>query len=266
MAEIPRKASPRSRARQGIPSVSRAFALLEHFRAVRGPRSLTDLVTATGWPTSSVNDLLKTLSLDGYVAFDTASRTYFPTTRLAELGSWVTSDVVLPGPPFRSLKRLRKVTGETVLMGTPNELEVLYLAVLEAARPIQPVLSGRRTPRPLVQSGMGWALLSAQDDAFVERVYRRSVAKGLVTRAALPHATLASRLDEVRQRGFVHVTDVRNPAAAIIAAPVPATYQGMHIAIAVGGPTGRIGERAKRIASQLVKEIDALSGALEGNT
>ena len=27
----------------------------------------------------------------------------------------------------------------------------------------------------------------------------------------------------------------------------------------------RIGERAKRIASQLVKEIDALSGALEGD-
>ena len=249
--------------KQGIPTVSRVFALLEHFRALRCPLSLTDLVTATGWPTSSVNDLLKTLSIDGYIAFDIASRTYFPTTRLAELGSWVTREVVLPGPPFRTLKRLRKFTGETTLLGTPNELEVLYLAVLEAAKPIQSVLSGRRTHRALVQSGIGWALLSAQNDRFVERIYRRSVARGLISRAALPLATLMSRISATRNQGFVHVQDVRNPRASIIAAPVPATYRGMHMAIGVGGPTARIGGKAAKIASRLLKEINDLSAELQ---
>ena len=246
----------------GVTSVLRAFELLEHFRTVRRPQSLKDLVEAFGYPSSSIADLLKTLSGSGYIAFDNSSRTYFPTTRLSELGDWVTSKVVMQGPPFATMKTLRRLTGETVLLGTPNDLEILYLAVFEATQPIQYVMSGRRAHRAIVQSSVGTALLSAEDDDFLERIWRRSIARGLIDRKTLPFEQLHKRIETCRADGYTLNRDASNPGASVVAAFVPAPYNGLHLAIGVGGPTERIHAKADKIANVLRKQVQKLADTL----
>ncbi|HWE73097.1 MAG TPA: helix-turn-helix domain-containing protein [Stellaceae bacterium] len=241
-------------------SITRAFEILERFRQVQRPLSLTDLVRDFGYPSSSVADILKTLSRGGYVSFDPITRTYFPTTRLGELGDWIMTDLLPHSYPVATLRQLREATGQTVLLGTPNELEVLYLAVLESAQDGR-ATSGRRTHRPLVKSGVGNALLSLEEDRFIERVYRRSLARGLCTREELPLKALMQRIVSCRQAGYAFIRDSFNPIAAIVAAPLPVSSHAQRLAIAVGGPAERIEAHVPEIGEVLLAHVRPLAQA-----
>jgi DNA-binding IclR family transcriptional regulator len=238
-------------------SITRAFEILERFRQVQRPLSLTELVRDFGYPSSSVADILKTLSHGGYVSFDPITRTYFPTTRLGELGDWIMTDLLPRSYPVETLRQLREATGYNVLLGTPNELEVLYLAVLESAEGGR-ATSGRRTHRPLIKSGVGHALLSIEGDRFVERVYRRSLARGFCDRAELPLKTLMQHIDACRRVGYAFVCDSFNPAAAIVAAPLPVALHAQRLAIGVGGPAERIAAHVPQIGEVLLAHVRPL--------
>jgi IclR family KDG regulon transcriptional repressor len=240
-------------------SIIRAFDILERFRHVRRPLSLKDLVAEFGYPSSSIADILKTLSQAGYISFDPLSRSYFPTTRLAELGSWIMSEFLADSPPVEIMKNLRRATGDTVLLGTQNDLEVLYLVVLEAAQAVPSMTSGRRTPRPLIKSGVGLALLSVKDDGFIERIYRRSVARGMFDQRDLPLGNVMTKVDACRRDGYVFIKDWLNPNAAIVAMAVPGLHHGHRLAIGVGGPTERLEPRLRPIAETMLFEVRALA-------
>jgi DNA-binding IclR family transcriptional regulator len=240
-------------------AITRAFEILECFRQLRRPLSLMALVRHFGYPSSSVAEILKTLSHCGYIAFDPVTRTYFPTTRLGELGNWFMTDLLPHSYPVDTLKRVREATGDTVLLGTPNELEVLYLAVIEAREPSRSITSGRRTHRPLVRSGVGIALLSLEPDEFVERIYRRTVARELIDGGDLSLEALMHQVADCRRDSYVFVTDFLNPEAALVAAPVPIGCHTQRLAIGVGGPTARIKPRLAFVAAKLCAEVQALS-------
>jgi DNA-binding IclR family transcriptional regulator len=244
-------------------SITRAFEILERFRLVQRPLSLTELVRDFGYPSSSVADILKTLSHGGYISFDPITRTYFPTTRLGELGDWIMTEILPRSYPVEMLKELRAATGDTVLLGTPNDLEVLYLAVLEAKEPGRPITTGRRTHRPLVKSGVGCALLSLEEDDFIERVYRRSLARGLCDRKEFPLDALMRQIEACRRDGFIFIKDSINPNAAIVAAPVPIAYHAQRLAIGIGGPADRIEQRIDPIVGILKAQLQSLVPAAE---
>ncbi len=244
-------------------SITRAFEILERFRQVQHPLSLTDLARDFGYPSSSVADILKTLSQGGYVSFDPITRTYFPTTRLGELGDWIMTDLLPRSYPVETLRQLREATGHTVLgFGTPNELEVLYLAVLESAAGGR-ATSGRRTHRPLIKSGVGHALLSIEDDAFIERIYRRSLARGFCDRNELPlKETLMQQIDSVPMKSAMPSCAAipSNPRAAIVAVPVPVAFHAQRLAIGIGGPAVTTSRRAcKPIADILIAHVRPLT-------
>ncbi len=239
-------------------SITRAFEILERFRLLQRPLSLKELVRDFGYPSSSVADILKTLSAGGYISFDPVTRTYFPTTRLGELGDWIMTEILPRSYPVETLNALREATGDTVLLGTPNDLEVLYLGVLEAKEPARAITTGRRTHRPLVKSGVGCALLSLEEDDFIERVYRRSLARGLCDRKELPFAALMIQIETCRRDGYIFIKDTINPNAAIIAAPVPIAYHQQRLAIGIGGPADRIEQRVATLAAILGDHLTRL--------
>lgn len=240
-------------------SIVRAFEILERFRQVQRPLSLKELVRDFGYPSSSVADILKTLSRAGYISFDPIARTYFPTTRLGELGDWIMTDVLPHNYPIETLNKLRDATGDNVLLGTQNDLEVMYLAVIEAKEPERPMTSGRRTHRPLVKSGVGCALLSIEEDDSIERIYRRSIARGLCKKNEPSFDELMGQIGICRRDGYIFVKDAFNPKAAIVAMPVSMPYHGQRLAIGIGGPTERIEPRVAAIAEILAKELRVLA-------
>jgi IclR family KDG regulon transcriptional repressor len=245
----------------GVRSVRRAFDILEVFARRRRPLSLKDLTQELDCPSSSLADLLKTMSQIGCLSFDNESKAYFPTTRLTALGNWVERDILPSGDPYGMLAKLQAETGETILLGTPNDLEIQYLVVLEGLHGphYREKPSGRR---PLVKSGVGWMVLSILDDDAIDRVWRRSIARGLVDRREFPFDKLKARIDFCRRHGYAAARDSVNPEAAVVATLLPDLRHHRQLAIGIGGPAERIEGNAAHIAAMLQEQAGRLAGLM----
>jgi IclR family KDG regulon transcriptional repressor len=243
-----------------VRSVRRAFDILEVFARLRRPLSLKDLMSELDCPSSSLADLLKTMSRIGCLSFDNATKTYFPTTYLPTLGNWIGGEILPSGDAFEALGELRADTGETILLGTPNDLEIQYLYVLVGPHPpfYRNKPNGRR---PLVKSGVGWMVLSQSDDDAIDRVWRRSIACGMVGRKELPFAQLQDRVAFGRRHGYVVARDSINPSAAVVAVLLPCPAHGRQLVIGIGGPTDRIEANAAHIAAVLRERATRLASA-----
>src|SRR5688572_32029103 len=106
---------------------------------------------------------MKSLVALGYLDYDRERRTYFPTMRIAVLGSWVPGALVGEGPLLAALEDLHRRIGETVVRAVQSDLHAQYVHVIHSSEPLQfRVPPG--TLRPLARSGMGLVLLSAKQD------------------------------------------------------------------------------------------------------
>ena len=108
---------------------------------------------------------------------------------------------------------------------------------------------------------MGYALLSIEDDRFIERVYRRSLARGLCTRDELPLKVLMQRINSCRQTGYSFTRNSFNPIAAIVAAPLPLSFHAQRLSIGIGGPAERIAADVPQIGEMLLAHVRPLAQA-----
>jgi len=245
---------------QTVRSVKRAIEVLGLFAQLRRPLSLKELTEELKFPSSSLADILKTLSDLGCLSFDNDTKTYFPTTRVAMLGSWVSDEILPRRDAYSALERLRAECGETILLGTRNDLLIQYLYVLDSGNGAV-YRSRPNGQRPIVSSGVGWTLLSTASDDAIERLWRRSVAKKLIDRTQLPLNYLFDRINFYRTHGFVSATDSINPDAAVIATLVPQSGHNRSLAVGIGGPTERILANEAHISAVLMQQARTLCEA-----
>lgn len=217
----------------------RAMTVLELFARLRKPLRLRDVVSELHMPNSSVAELLKDLSKMGYLAFDPRTRSYFPTPKVVGLGDWLSERTDADKLVRAAAARLNETTQELVLVGVPNGLNVQYVLSLSSRHPVRYVVQAG-VQRSLVRSGVGWALLSLEADAAVERCYRRTAA--LRSAGDLPTLdTLRTTLEQVRTDGYAFSRNSVHEGASIIAAPFTANDGALQrFAIGIGGPTDRM--------------------------
>ena len=232
-------------------AITRAFQVLEHFRRVRTPARLKDVVAALGYPTSTTADLLKEMAECGYLAFHTGSRTYFPTPAVSALGDWIRGASNGHAAALAMARRLNDDTGELIFVGTENGLHVQYIEALRSRHPVQYVVeAGVR--RLLVKSGLGWALLAQEDDGRIEQVYRRTLATAQ-GRADQPPTLLELRAQValVRRDGYAFSRNLLYKGASVLAAAIPIASRGRRFALGIAGPTDRIEDHLKAYATAL---------------
>ena len=76
-----------------IKSAVRVLEVLDFFRQHREPVSLKGIAEQLNYPASSATVLLKNLTAMGYLSYDRAARTYFPTLKVAALGDWISHEL-----------------------------------------------------------------------------------------------------------------------------------------------------------------------------
>jgi len=147
-------------------SVARAFALLELFRREQRSMTATAIETAIDLPQVSALVLARELAALGYLAYDSRSRTYFPSEQLADLTGWL-RDLDLPVRRLAGLaEEIARITGETTSVCSRNGhfLQIDYLSAGTLAGSIL-IHVGRGGPLPC--SGADRAVLATFDDAEV---------------------------------------------------------------------------------------------------
>ena len=242
-------------AESAVKSAKRALEILEVFARNRRPLALKEVLDETAYPTSSGSALMKSLVALGYLDYDRERRTYFPTMRIAALGSWVPDVLFGEGPLLTALEGLHRKTGETVILAVQSDLHAQYVHVIHSAEPLQ-IRTPPGTLRPLARSGLGLVLLSSKRDAEIERLRRRINAAG--EGGAQSREDLMARVNEVRARGYAFSKHAISPGVGIIGAALPNGPFGRASAVGVAGTVAHLEESQDAIVSELRGMIHGL--------
>jgi DNA-binding IclR family transcriptional regulator len=241
-----------------IKSARRVFDILELFRARQCPLRLKDVVDALGMPTSSAAALLKTMAQMNYLSFESASRAYLPTPRLAQLASWVTPASYEGGPIQEAVRRVGRKLGETILLGTPTDIYVEIVDILRARQPLQYFTHiGSRVL--LVHSGLGWPLLAELRDEEVVRIYRRTVRQNKIERGVSSLSRLEGGIAQVRRDGYCLSRGMVTRGVGVVGMMVPTPAGHRRLAIGVAGPQERIDKNLARILAAFRAETAQLA-------
>jgi DNA-binding IclR family transcriptional regulator len=238
-----------------VKSAKRALEILEVFSRHRRPLALKEVLDETGYPTSSGSALMKSLVALGYLDYDRERRTYFPTMRIAALGSWVPGVLFGEGRLLAALEELHRRTGETVILAVQSDLHAQYVHVIHPAEPLQ-IRTPPGTLRPLARSGLGLVLLSAKSDAEIERLRRRINAAG--EGGAQTREDLMARVNEVRAHGYAFSKNAISPGVGIIGAALPKGPFGRASAVGVAGRVPRLEDNQEGIVGELQAMIRRL--------
>lgn len=244
-----------------VKSAARVLQLMELFAEVRAPLRQNSIVTRLAYPQSSTTDLLKSLVGLGYLNYHRASRTYFPTTRVAALGEWVNHYTLGSGELIGLMHRIQTATHETVALVSQNDLYIQYLRVIAPDHPLKfPPPEG--TMRLLTQSSAGLVLLSRMSDSAVARLIRHIDARG---RGEVPRTDVPGLLEQirgVRLNGYAYLAGIPVPQAATVSLPLPDGPHGIPMAIGVGGATARITRNRDRIVAAMREALSAYRAAI----
>lgn len=241
-----------------VKSAVRALEVLDYFRTERAPRSLKQIVDALGYPQSSTTVLLKSLTTQGYVNYDRVRRVYFPTLRVAALGDWI-GPALLGGNEqlLEAMRDLHNATGETVSLGLLNDVYLQYVRVLQSTHPMR-FYTEEGIMRPLVQSSLGWLLMSTRTPEQIERLVRRA-------NIAIPKAAERVTVDEMvgrivalKGQPVVYAEGAPFSGGATLCALVPVAINDQPVVLGLGGILERMRSHRARYSAALRRAVASI--------
>jgi IclR family transcriptional regulator, KDG regulon repressor len=177
------------------------------------------------------------------------------------LGTLVRRRMSLSNEARPYLFELRKLTGESVLLGIPVEMEIMHVYDLESPQALG-IKSDLGARRPAHCTAIGRAIFAFAPEEAIDTL----LAGPLPVRT--PHtitdvAQLRRLLAEVRQRGFAIEDEENQPGVRVIAAPVHDSTGTVVGAVGVAGPSQRLSlDAIEKFAQPLIEAVAAISQRL----
>lgn len=221
----------------GVQSIERAFALLRALAV--GPAGVTDLADRTDLPKSTVARLLAALATEGAVQRADHGGEYRLGDDLLELAHSTSPDrsLIATARPF--LSELTEATGESSGISVLEGGEVRYLDNVDADEEVQiRDWTGVTVPFHLVPSG--FVLVAGLPRRDLDRVLDGRPTEGRY--GAIEPLDIRSRIDEVRQTGYLWGYGEFDDGINSVAAPVIDQRGDTMAALHVHGPAYRFPE------------------------
>lgn len=242
-----------------IQSVSHALDVLEQFAGSQEELGVTELSKRLKLHKNNVFRILATLEARGYIEQNKVTENYRLGVRCATLGQRYLGQVGLLKPARPILQQLAGSVGETAMIGVVRSGMAV---VLDAADPGQTVrvVAQIGEPVPLHCTAIGKVAL-----AFGEATLKEALPEPLARcteKTIVDKERLITELDRVAEQGWAleageHVLDVTS-----VATPVRDYTGSLVAALALSGPTYRMGEQ--RLREQIVPLLTRASKELSG--
>ncbi|MBA2312601.1 MAG: IclR family transcriptional regulator [Actinobacteria bacterium] len=236
-----------------VASVDRAVAVLDVLAQSQSDLGTNEIARRTQINASSVSRLLATLARRGLVAHVAETGRYRLGLRLLELGNAALSRIDLRDVARPHLHELAELTGETVTLSVPGELEAVTMDFVASDSFVQSVA---RLGRPSVAHAtaigkvflaFGGKLPDGPLVAYTERTitHRKKVAE---------------EVDSTARRGWAQAVGEREIGLNALAAPIIDGQSALKGILGVQGPAGRFGRQAMRSAiAPLLSSANAIS-------
>ncbi len=225
--------------------LSRATRLLRAFSADDDRLTAAQLADRTGLARTTAHRLATELT--GLGMLDRlADGSYAIGTGLWELGELAPVSMRLRERALPHVLRLYEASSEVVhvavLSGTdPRTAEALYVARVTGPHSI-PTLSRMGGRHPLHTTGVGKALLAAQDDTWLDAYFGRTLERETVY-SVIDERRLRDEIAAARERGFATTRQEMSLGNVSIAAAIPATADLPPAAVGVVTHLARADER-----------------------
>lgn len=248
------------RAPAPVKSAERTLRLLEILGASPGAMPVTELHERTGYPRSSLHQLLHTLVLSGWASLSADGTRVAIGTRALVVGtSYLDRDGALRHAR-RTLEEVRDATGYTTHYARLDGADVIYLATREA-------LDSRRAASrvgrqlPAGATALGKALLAELTDAEVATLLPDPLPR-LTGSTAADLGVLTEQLAQVRARGCAIEREENTPGVACVGAVVPYRIPATD-ALSCSIPLDRAApEELERVGELLQRSAAALAAGL----
>ncbi|MDB5760695.1 MAG: iclR [Burkholderia sp.] len=242
-----------------VKSAARVIQIFEFFDTVRRECPVAEVADHFGWPHSSTSVLMRSLVTLGYLHYESRRRTYMPSMRVALLGDWVHSAMLVHGRLTDMLEQLNRETGETIVLAAQNGLHSQYLRVIQGTNTLRMHLQ-IGTLRPLLGSGTGRMLLTRMPAEAVVKLARKFNADAAEQERVDPDQLLAQLADD-RKRGYAVSMNQVTPHATLIAMLLPAGPAERPLAIGVAGLTDRLIANEARYVETMRSHIASMAAA-----
>lgn len=241
----------------------KGLAVLDALVRAESDQSVSDLAEQLGLVRSNIHRTLQTLVHAGFAEQVPDSVRYRPTLRLWELGYLALQRFDIREAARPVLERLSNQTSETILLAALDGLDVVYLDKIDARHPVG-TYSRIGARAPAYCTAIGKAMLA---------VAPRSVLNALPLKLAqhthetiTTHAALISELGSVRDRGYSTNQGEWKEGVNGVAASIFDPAHQLIAAIAISGPTSRLGTDEQLRLGLIVKEAaktisDRINGA-----
>ncbi|GAB3054231.1 IclR family transcriptional regulator [Sediminivirga luteola] len=248
--------------RGGVQSVQRVLDVLEALAAHGGAMSLSRLAQETRLPVATLHRLAGTLVERGYLR-RLPDRGYALGFRLAPLGA--TAHSLIGGQAEAILAGLVDALGETANLAVRAGDSVEYVAQAPSPHRMRMFTEvGRRAP--LHSTGVGKALLAAQQDAEIRAVLERTGMSADTVHTRTGVREFLADIALVRDRGWALDDQEQEIGVRCVAVAVFSADQvdpGANVALSVSGPVPRMDDAlVERAAGELAAAAGRLGAVL----
>lgn len=244
-----------------VKSAERVLEILDLLTAEARPMSFTELLSALGYPRSSLHALMHTICATGWVEMSNDGHSYQLGIRAWEAGSTYMGATSLVERAKPCMVELRRRLDETVQLAILDGRSTVYLAKEEGRQVLTLASSvGRRLEAHA--TGLGKVLLADLDPDEVRDRYRNYPLQRFTDRTITDLNALQHELIRIKKRGFGADNEEYTPGVRCAAAPVMDSTGSVVAAMSVSVPTVRAS--VLREATPLLLEQTALLSAALG--
>lgn len=248
-------------------TIAKVSAVLEALARSGSPASLTDLAAVLPFPKPTLRRLLLQLMDTGMVEQDTSSRRYRLGRRLIALAAAVLDQMEIRKAATPLLYELMKATGESVYLTVLDDMNIVYVDVVEGERSIRIVTKvGMR--RPAYSTATGKAMIAYLPEQ-VRQHLLASILQPITPFTTTSPTLLLQQLKEIQETGVAVSVDEAEVDVTGIAAPIFDVGKTCIAAVGVAVPSFRINSYTKEKiimeTKDVAKKLTALIAANKTN-
>jgi len=261
-AARPRAASardPAERARGGVQSIGRAFAIMEEIARNRDGIGLAELSKRVGLHNSTTFHLVRTMVALGYVRQLKDSKRYRIGRPLFALAANALDEIEMMSLATPVLEALSRETGESAHFSVRMNDTVVVLARTSGPGAFQ-MADRVGVVRPAYCTALGKIMLAALSDEQVDDYLERTELTAMTPNTITTPERMRREVTEVRRAGLAIDDGEFDPEARCVAVPVR-DFTGQVIgALGISGPVWRLSiETLKKRAALVRAAADKLS-------
>jgi IclR family KDG regulon transcriptional repressor len=224
-----------------VPSVKRAFEILELFMDGIRSFSVPEITVHLGLPRTTAHELVKTLLACGYLERDDKQPNRFTLgLRVFELGSIYAAQLDITEEGQKVARKVSKACDETVQMAIRDGTDAVFIIRVDSSHTLRLVSAvGSRLPANC--TALGKMLLSTLTDEELAALYKgHKRLPGMTANSITSIKGLVGELAEIRKRGYAYDDCESNKDARCVAAPVYDRYGHICAAMSITVPVTRM--------------------------